>query len=303
MTTTSPAVAADRPTIVPPPAFWRRMGGKALPPRAALTVFLVVWEVAVRLADLPTYLLPKPSEIFDAIVVNRQELAGATFRTALASLSGLGLAIVLGVAVAILLGMSNVMERTFFPYAIVLQIIPIVTIAPLLVIWIGPGLQSIIAVSLIISFFPILSNSLAGLHSVDPEARSLFKLYGASRLNVMRKLRLPGSMPYVLAGVRISAGLSIKGAILGEFIAGGGGGEGGLGYLVSITAADLQTAYLLAAALASATLGILYYFGGKFITGRILAWHESTMAEGSARGGVRSIAAGSRVRTEKPQAA
>jgi NitT/TauT family transport system permease protein len=110
-------------------------------------------------------------------------------------------------------------------------------------------------------------------------------------------------MPYVLAGVRISAGLSIKGAILGEFIAGGGGGEGGLGYLVSITAADLQTAYLLAAALASATLGILYYFGGKFITGRILAWHESTMAEGSARGGVRSIAAGSRVRTEKPQAA
>lgn len=141
MTTTSPAVAADRPTTVPPPAFWQRMGGKALPALAALTVFLVVWEVAVRLADLPTYLLPKPSDIFDAIVVNRQELAGATFRTALASLSGLGLAIVLGVAVAIVLGMSNVLERTFFPYAIVLQIIPIVTIAPLLVIWIGPGLS------------------------------------------------------------------------------------------------------------------------------------------------------------------
>jgi NitT/TauT family transport system permease protein len=285
------------------PALWWRAGAKALPPVATLLLFLLLWEVGARLANLPTYLIPKPSEIYGAIVENRQELVGATFRTATASLTGLGLAIVLGVTVAIVLGLSNVLERTFFPYAVVLQIIPIVTIAPLIVIWIGPGLNSIVAISLIISFFPILSNTLAGLQSVDPETRSLFSLFGASRMEVMRKLRLPGSMPYIMAGVRISAGLSIKGAILGEFIAGGGGGEGGLGYIVSITAADLQTPYLLAAALASAFLGITYYFGGKVVTSRILAWHESTLVQESAKGGVRSVAAIAQARSGSPRAA
>jgi NitT/TauT family transport system permease protein len=195
------------------------------------------------------------------------------------------------------------LERTFFPYAIVLQIIPIVTIAPLIVIWIGPGLNSIVAVSLIISFFPIMSNTLVGLHSVDPESQSLFALFGASRMEVMRKLRLPGSLPYVMAGIRISAGLAIKGAILGEFIAGGGGGQGGLGYIISITAADLQTPYLLAAALASACLGITFYFAGKAVTSRILAWHESTLVQEPAKGGVRGVAAIARARSSSPRAA
>jgi NitT/TauT family transport system permease protein len=279
------------------------VGAKALPPLAALILFLLSWEVAVRLANLPTYLIPKPSEIYEAIVENWQELLGATLRTAIASVTGLGLAILLGVTVAVVLGLSGMLERTFLPYAIVLQIIPIVTIAPLIVIWIGPGLNSIVAISFIISFYPILSNTLIGLQSVDPESRSLFALFGASRLTMMRKLRLPGSLPYIMAGIRISAGLSIKGAILGEYIAGGGGGEGGLGYIISITAADLQTAYLLAAALASAGLGIAFYFAGKSVTSRILAWHESTLVQESAKGGVRSVAAIARARPSSPRAA
>jgi NitT/TauT family transport system permease protein len=171
------------------------------------------------------------------------------------------------------------LERAFVPIAIAFQAIPTIAIAPLLIIWLGPGLPTILAVSMTISFFPMLSNTLIGLHSVDPAARSLFRLYGASRWQLMRKLRIPGSMPYFLAGVRISGGLSLKGAVIGEFVAGSGGGEGGLGHVVAVASRNLQTPLLFTAALAGSTLGIIYYFAGRILTERILSWQASSVSE------------------------
>jgi NitT/TauT family transport system permease protein len=197
---------------------------------------------------------------------------------------GLLLAIVCGVGGAVLLGLSPTLERTLFPYAIVVQTTPTVTIAPIAIIWIGAGNWSIIAVSVILCFFPMLSNTLVGLNSSDPETRSLLKLYGASRLETMRKLRLPGSMPYIMAGVRISAGLSVIGAMVGEFVVGAGGSEGGLGALVQKSAEQLKTPLLVSGALAGGCLGIVYYVAAKQLSNYLLGWHES-MADGAGQGG------------------
>jgi NitT/TauT family transport system permease protein len=253
-------------------------------PLLGLVGILAAWQLTGLLLDAPTYLLPMPSDVVRAISENTEPLLRATLQTGMASMAGLALAVVLGLGGAVVLGFSRTLERTFFPYAVVLQTIPIVTIAPLIVLWTGPGLKAIIIVSLIISFFPMLSNTLVGLNSVEPERASLLRLYGASRWQVMRKLRLPGSMPYVMAGVRISGGLAIKGAILGEFVAGGGGGTGGLGYIVAVSARNIDTPYLVGAALVSASLGVAYYFIVRYSTLYLLAWHESTIAEAKERG-------------------
>ena len=258
---------------------------KVVPPTLGLAIILIVWQFGVALVGLPTYLVPKPSDIVEAIDTNGGQLLEAVFRTMIASLCGLSLAIVLGVTGAVVLGFSRLLERSVFPYAIVLQTTPVVAIAPLIVIWIGPGVRSIVVVSLIISFFPMLSNSLAGLNSVEPEASNLFRLYGASRWQAMWKLRLPGAMPYIMAGVRISSGLAVIGAIVGEFVAGIGGGRGGLGYVVQVASKQLDTAYLAAGALAGAALGVVYHTAARHATKRLLAWHESAT---STKEGIRS---------------
>lgn len=268
-----------------------RWSGKVLrffPPLFGLVMIVALWELIVRLADIPIYLIPKPSNIVEAAIDNRSELLEATARTMVASFTGLCLAIVLGITGAILLGFSRFLERSVFPYAIVLQTTPIVAVAPMIVIWVGPGLKSIVVVSLIISFFPMLSNTLVGLSAVDPEARSLFQLYGATRWETMRKLRLPGAMPYIMAGVRISGGLSVIGAIVGEFVAGIGGGRGGLGFVVQVSSKQLDVPYLAAGAIAGALTGVAYHVVSKRLSRRLLIWHESALIE---EGGGKSIQA------------
>jgi NitT/TauT family transport system permease protein len=250
-----------------------------LPPLLGLAVILLVWQFGVTLLQVPPYLVPKPSNIVAAIVDNWSQLLESVLRTMVASLSGLLLAIVLGIAAAVTLGFSRLFERSVFPYAIVLQTTPVVATAPLIVIWVGPGLRSIIVISFIISFFPMLSNTLAGLNSADLEAKSLFRLYGASRWETMWRLRLPGAMPYIMAGVRISSGLSVIGAIVGEFVAGIGGGRGGLGYIVQVASKQLNIPFLAAGALAGAILGVTYDIINRRLGRRLLAWHESAVGE------------------------
>jgi NitT/TauT family transport system permease protein len=269
--------ASVSPVVTPRRWFARALIGIG-PPLVGLLIIVAFWEVTLRLVDVPEYLLPAPSDIADAAVENRWDLLMATWQTARAAVIGLGLAIIFGVGGAICLAFSETLERAFVPFAILFQAIPSITIAPLLVIWLGPGLPSIVVVSMIISFFPMLSNALVGLHSVDPETKNLFQLYGSSRWQLMRKLRVPGSMPYVLAGVRIAGGLAIKGAVIGEFVAGVGGGRGGLGYIVQFSSRNLQTSYLFAGAICGAALGIAFYVVVKQVTQILLGWHESASA-------------------------
>ena len=173
------------------------------------------------------------------------------------------------IAIAVLFSQSRILERSLYPYAIFLQTVPIVAIAPLIVLWIGHGLYGIVAVSFIISLFPIIVNTTAGLTSTSAELLELFALNGASRWQTLTKLRIPNAVPSMLTGAKISCGLSVIGAIVGEFFVGHTTTHYGLGYLVLSTSQNLKTAHLFAAVIASALLGIAL-FGIVTLTGSTL---------------------------------
>jgi NitT/TauT family transport system permease protein len=233
---------------------------KVGPPAVAFGVILLVWQIGLTVSETPSFLFPKPSDVFEAVRDRADLLAQSAWRTVSAAVTGLLMAIVGGIVAAVVLASSKVLERSLLPYAVLIQTTPIVAIAPIIVIWLGAGLHSIIVIVFIISFFPMLSNTLVGLNSVDAERSSLFRLYHASRWQTMRKLRLPAALPYVMAGAKISSGLSVIGAIVGEFVAGVGGGRGGLGYVITVSATQLDSPYLFAAALTGSLVGIVFYW-------------------------------------------
>lgn len=249
-----------------------------LPSLFVLIVFIGGWEMLLRLVDIKAYLLPKPSDI--ALVINERwsNLLTSITTTVLESVLGFAISIVLGVGVAILFALSKTVEKSVYPYAIILQTVPIVAVAPIIVIWFGAGLQAIVIIVFLISFFPILSNTLIGLNSTEQNMKNLFYLYNATRMQTMWRLRLPAAMPYILAGLKISCSLSVIGAIVGEYIAGVGGGKGGLGYAITVAAARLETPYLFASGLSASVLGILFFLLINALSKKLLSsWHESEM--------------------------
>lgn len=195
---------------------------KLLPPLIPLIVAALGAEIMVRYGFVASYILPAPSSILLSFVNDFAEYFSAVQVTLGAALLGLLLATITGVAIALLLSTSKWIERAFYPYATFFQTVPIVSIAPLLVIWFGFGLKTVIISAFIVSVFPIIANSLAGLNSVDPALVDLFRLYGGSRKDLLIKFRLPNAVPSILTGLRISSGLAMIGAVIGEFIAGGG---------------------------------------------------------------------------------
>ena len=178
---------------------------------------------------VPRYLLPSPTDVAAAWVDRSDVLLIALTSTFLSALSGFGLSIVIGMAVALVMSQSRLLERSLYPYAIMLQTIPIVAIAPLIVIWVGAGMPAVVIISFLISLFSIITKTTAGLTSTDHNLLSMFELYNASWLQRMVKLRLPFALLYIMTWLRISSGLAVIGAIVGEFIAGIGGLRGGLG--------------------------------------------------------------------------
>jgi NitT/TauT family transport system permease protein len=193
------------------------------------------------------------------------ELAGATALTATAALAGFAMSLLSGALIAFAFSQSKLIERSFFPYAIFLQTVPVIAVAPLIVIWFGTGMLSVVLVAWMISLFPIITNGTTGLTRVDPGHLDLFSVYGASRWQVLFKLRLPGSVPYFVAGAKVASGLAVIGAIVGEFFA-GSTERYGLGYLIILCSGQLRTAYLFAAILASTSLG-LFLFGAVSLLG------------------------------------
>src|SRR5579862_1943949 len=210
-------------------------------PVLGLAVIVAVWWLAVTLTHTPGYIFPKPTSVVSATLNQPGLLWTAVVVTVKTAAAGLSLAVGIGVAVAVFLGLSPALQRSTFPYAVILQTTPVVAIAPIVVILLGANLGSIVVIVFLISFFPMLSGTLLGLNSVDPDLRGLFQLYRASRLKTLLKLRLPNSVPYVVSGLKVASGLSVIGAIVGEYVAGVGGGQGGLGYLLQIEASQLNT--------------------------------------------------------------
>ncbi|UVI29313.1 ABC transporter permease [Paenibacillus spongiae] len=248
------------------------------PPMAVFIVFVGLWEGVVRAVGLEPYIVPKPSDIAMAVQEKWTNLLVSVSTTILEAIIGFLISTVLGILFAVLLALSKTVERSVYPYAIVLQTIPIVAIAPIIIIWFGAGFNSIVIIAFLIGFFPILSNTLIGLNSTDQNMKNLFYLYNANRLQTMWKLRLPAALPYIMAGLKISCSLSIIGAIVGEYIGGIGGGKGGLGYAITVAAARLQTDYLFACGLSASLLGIMFFLVVNQISKWMLSsWHESEM--------------------------
>ncbi|WAM29241.1 ABC transporter permease [Myxococcus sp. NMCA1] len=248
----------------------------AVPPLVALVVLLTLWEGTVRLLEVPRWLVPPPSAIGAAGAQEASSLLGAAVTTGRSALVGFGLSAVMGVLVAVLLASSRMVERALYPYTLFLQTVPIVAIAPLLVLWFGPGPRAVAVSSFIVSLFPVIANTLTGLRSVEPSLRDMFRLYGARRLATLWKLELPAAMPHLFTGLRIASGLAVIGAIVGEFVAGFSEGSAGLGILVLAAYRQLRTDLLFAAVLAASGLGLVL-FGVVSLTGaRLLRrWHPS----------------------------
>ncbi|WP_332695317.1 ABC transporter permease [Halalkalibacter lacteus] len=253
---------------------------KILPPVIAMVSFIVLWQLVVTLIGTPHYILPKPTDIYEAAVKNWSNLSDALTTTIISAVSGFILSVIGGIGVAVLMASSKLVERSFYPYAIILQTIPVVAIAPIIVIWFGSGMNAIVIIAFTIGFFPMLSNTLIGLNTTDHNMKNLFYLYNASRWQVMWKLRFPAALPYIIAGAKISCTLAVVGAIVGEYIAGVGGGAGGLGYAITVAASRLQTPYLFALGLSAAVLGIAFFLLVSYISRIFLgSWHESEMEQ------------------------
>lgn len=232
---------------------------RLLPPLLVFVLVLALWQLLCSALALPAYLVPSPARVAAAAVANASTLATATGLTAAAAALGLLISLTLGTAIAVLFSQSRLLARSLYPYAIFLQTVPIVAIAPLIVIWFGTGLASVVLVAVMLSLFPVITNGTTGLTRVDPHFLELFAMRDASRRQLLLKLRLPGAVPYIVAGAKVSSGLAVIGAIVGEFFAGYGSAGYGLGFLILQTSGQLRTADLFAAILACTLLGLLMF--------------------------------------------
>ncbi|WP_010647945.1 ABC transporter permease [Oceanobacillus massiliensis] len=259
---------------------WLIFKGNLLGPIIAFILFIAIWQILPTVLGLEHYILPTPIDVVNAAVEDWALLWPAVQITILESVIGFFLSAVLGIGITILLASSKVLEKSIYPYAIVLQTIPVVAVAPIVVIWFGAGLNSIVILSFLVGFFPIISNTLMGLNSVDKNMDELFTLYNASKWQKMWKLRIPAAMPFIMAGLKVSCTLSIIGAIVGEYVAGIGGGRGGLGYSITVAAIQVKTPYLFACGIAAAILGIGFYLLISLFSHLMLkSWHESAMKQ------------------------
>jgi NitT/TauT family transport system permease protein len=223
-------------------------------PLIPLVLITGLSEVLVGAGIIPKYLLPAPSQVLAVLIEDPGTFGGAILETAKASGLGLLISVVLGLLIALLLSFSSLIRKMFYPYAIFFQTVPIIAIAPLLVIWLGYGLPTVVASSFIVSVFPVIANSVTGLLSTEPIWLDLFQLMDASRFQTLFKLRFPAALPQIFSGFRIAAGLAVIGAIVGEFIAGTG-----LGGLVDTARNQQRVDRVFAAVLLAAVLGILYF--------------------------------------------
>lgn len=231
-------------------------------------VGLLTWHYCVGWFDLPRILLPTPWEVATAGWERRVELFSAGWVTLYTATVSLMVAIVIGSFISIVFSQSRLLKRAFFPYVVFLQTVPIVAIAPLLIIWSGYEFRTAVIATVIICLFPIVNNVTTGLISVRSEHRELFQLYGASRIQSLWRLQIPAAIPYLMLGARISSGLAVIGAIVAEFFVSNGADYVGLGALMTAWQGLLQTDALIAALGVSTLLGLVL-FGAVFIVGRL----------------------------------
>lgn len=234
------------------------------------------WEWVVRANAIPPYILPGPVLVARTLVRDWDSLSVSLVVTLQITFAALAVAAALGLLLAVLFSQSRILELSLFPYAVVLQVTPIIAVAPLIIIWVEDVRVALLICAWIVAFFPILSNTTLGLNSTDRNLEDLFRLYGASRWQKLRRLRLPTALPYFLAGLRISGGLSLIGAIAAEFVAGTGGAASGLAYRILEAGFQLQIPRMFAALVLISASGILIYLALSLLSHLLLRrWHDS----------------------------
>jgi len=274
------APEAARPLLGLGAEGWLRI----LAPTVIGILFLGGWEWLVRARGIPPYILPGPVIIAETLVKDWGTLSVSLLVTLKITLLALLIAATAGLLLAVLFAQSRIIELSLFPYAVILQVTPIVAIAPLIIIWVDDVSLSLLICAWIVAFFPILSNTTVGLNSTDHNLLDLFRLYSASRWQVLWRLRLPTAMPYFLAGLRISGGLALIGAIVAEFVAGTGGRASGLAYRILESGYQLQIPRMFAALVLVSGTGIAIFLVLTLVSHLLLRrWHESAMGGGDRR--------------------
>jgi NitT/TauT family transport system permease protein len=252
---------------------------RILLPLVVAALGTVAWELIVRLNDIPPYVLPGPMAVLETLVADWSVLSQSLFVTLLTTLEGFVAASIGGIALALLFNQSKWLEYSLFPYAVILQVTPVIAIAPLLLIYL-PQQTAVIVCAWIVGFFPVLSNTTLGLNSVDRNLAGLFQLYGASRLQTLRLLKLPSALPYILGGLRIAGGLSLIGAVVAEIAAGTAGAGSGLAYRIAESGYRLNIPRMFAALLLLSLAGIVIYALLALISHLLLRrWHESALGK------------------------
>jgi NitT/TauT family transport system permease protein len=241
-------------------------------------VLLLAWQLICVALEVPVYLVPTPSVIAKTLVTDWSLLSDSLLVTLKITFMAFVLSVLLGVAIAFVFVQSRFIEVSFFPYAIILQVTPIVAIAPLIIIWVKEPTFALVICATIMALFPIISNTTLGLRSVNPGLLNLFKLNKASRWQTLRRLRIPSALPYFFGGLRISSGLALIGAVVAEFVAGTGGTGSGLAYQILQAGFQLNIPRLFAALFLITVTGIVLFLAMMALSRAALAgWHESEM--------------------------
>jgi NitT/TauT family transport system permease protein len=258
-----------------------RFGGlvRIMLPMVVLAIFIAAWALVVRLNHIPPYVLPGPSMVFRTLVGDWQLLWQSLLVTLLTTFEGFVAAAFGGIALALLFNRSKWLEYSLFPYAVILQVTPVIAITPLLLIYL-PQAIAVVVCAWIVAFFPVLSNTTLGLNSVDRNLAGLFQLYGASRMQTLAYLKLPAALPFILGGLRIAGGLSLIGAVVAEIAAGTAGSGSGLAYRIVESGYRLNIPRMFAALLLLSAAGIVIYGLLALISHLVLRrWHESALGK------------------------
>jgi NitT/TauT family transport system permease protein len=250
-------------------------------PILVLALGIAAWEAVVRYKNIPPYVLPAPDLIVHTFAADWEMLLRSLLVTVVTTFEGFLLAAFGGVFLAIVFNQSRFVEYSLYPYAVVLQVTPVIAVAPLLLVYL-PQHAAVLVCAWIVAFFPVLANTTLGLRSVDRNLADLFSLYGASRWQILRRLKLPSALPYILGGLRIAGGLSLIGAVVAEIAAGSAGAGSGLAYRIAESGYRLNIPRMFAALLLLSLTGIAIFYLLSLINYLALRrWHESALAQDS----------------------
>jgi NitT/TauT family transport system permease protein len=251
-------------------------------PAALGFLFITLWYLAIAVFNIPEYQLPAPHRILAEGLVERETLWSGMLQTTLACLLGFAASVSGGIVLSVLLASSRWAYQGLYPYILIMKMMPVIVLAPIIIIWFGQGLNSITIITFLICFFPIVANTTMGLRATDHNLVDLFQVYGASKRQQLLYLRIPSALPYFMTGLKIAAALTPIGALYGDTVAGmGSGGQAGLGFVVVIFSSQLKVPALFAAAFTACLIGFLFVGVVNVLSWHFLRrWHDSYLQEG-----------------------